>query len=82
LTSFFKAQALTAGSSGWLADAYVKEQGRIDGMINYGSVIHALNAGGTLTEPLAIIYPQDGILSADYPLMLTNAAKRVPITKS
>jgi Ca-activated chloride channel homolog len=81
LTSFFKAQALTAGSSGWLADAYVKEQGRIDGMINYGSVIHALNAGGTLTEPLAIIYPQDGILSADYPLMLTNAAKRADYDK-
>jgi Ca-activated chloride channel homolog len=81
LTRFFKAQALTAGSSGWLADAYVKEQGRIDGMINYGSVIHALNAGGTLTEPLTIIYPQDGILSADYPLMLTNAAKRADYDK-
>lgn len=81
LTSFFKAQALTAGSSGWLADAYVKEQNRIDGMINYGSVVHALNAGGTLTEPLAIIYPQDGILSADYPLMLVNAAKRADYDK-
>jgi Ca-activated chloride channel homolog len=81
LTSFFKAQALTAGSSGWLADAYVKEQSRIDGMINYGSVIHGLNAGGTLSEPLAIIYPQDGILSADYPLMLTNAAKRADYDK-
>ncbi len=81
LTSFFKAQALTAGSSGWLADAYVKEQSRIDGIINYGSVIHALNAGGKLTEPLVIIYPQDGILSADYPLMLTNPAKRADYDK-
>ncbi len=81
LSAFFKAQALTAGSSGWLADAYVKEQDRIDGMINYGSVIHALNAGGKLSEPLAIIYPKDGILSADYPLMLTNPARRADYDK-
>lgn len=81
LSAFFKAQALTAGSSGWLADAYLKEQTRIDGMINYGSVIHALNAGGKLTEPLAIVYPKDGILSADYPLMLTNPAKRADYDK-
>ncbi len=81
LARFFKAQTLTAGSSGWLAEAFVKEQARIDGIINYGSVIHALNASGKLAEPLALIYPQDGILSADYPLMLVNAAKRADYDK-
>ncbi|MFM9881266.1 MAG: VWA domain-containing protein [Burkholderiaceae bacterium] len=81
LSAFFKAQTLTAGSSGWLADAFVKEQTRIDGMINYGSVIHALNASGKLTEPLALIYPQDGIVTADYPLMLLNASKRADYDK-
>jgi Ca-activated chloride channel family protein len=76
LTAFFKAQTLTAGSSGWLADAYVREQGRMDGMINYASTLLALNASGKLTEPLALIYPKEGIVTADYPLMLLNPAKR------
>lgn len=81
LSAFFKAQALTAGSSGWLADAYLREQGRIDGMINYASVIHALNAGGKLAEPLVAIYPKDGIVTADYPLMLVNPARRADYEK-
>jgi Ca-activated chloride channel family protein len=81
LTAFFKAQTLTAGSSGWLADAYVQEQVRIDGMINYASTLLALNASGKLQEPLALIYPKEGIITADYPLMLLNAAKRADYDK-
>ena len=81
LTAFFKAQTLTAGSSGWLAEAYVKEQGRIDGMINYAASLYALNAGGQLAEPLALIYPREGILTADYPLMLLNPARRADYDK-
>jgi len=81
LTAFFKAQTLTAGSSGWLAQAYVKEQAHIDGMINYAASLHALNASGQLTEPLALIYPQEGILTADYPLMLLNNARRADYDK-
>ena len=81
LTAFFKAQTLTAGSSGWLADAYVKEQASIDGMINYASTLLALNAGGKLAEPLSLIYPTEGIITADYPLMLLNAAKRADYDK-
>lgn len=81
LSAFFKAQTLTAGSSGWLAQAYVKEQSHIDGLINYAASLHALNASGQLTEPLALIYPQEGILTADYPLMLLNSAKRADYDK-
>jgi Ca-activated chloride channel family protein len=81
LTAFFKAQTLTAGSSGWLADAYVQEQGRIDGMINYASTLLALNAGGKLAEPLVLIYPKEGIITADYPFMLLNPAKRADYDK-
>ncbi len=76
LGAFFKAQTLTAGSSGWLAEAYVNEQTRIDGMINYASTLHALNAGGKLSEPLTLIFPREGIITADYPLMLLNNARR------
>lgn len=76
LQGFFKGQALTAGSSGWLADAYVREQANLDGIVNYESVLLALNKSHKLTEPLYLVYPRDGIITADYPLMLINPDKR------
>ena len=81
LAEFFKAQRLTAGSSGWLADAYVKDQGKVDGMINYASTMLALNRSATLKEPLVLIYPQDGIVTADYLIMLINPARRAAYDK-
>lgn len=76
LTRFFSGQKLTAGSSGWLAEAYVREQERLDGLINYESVLLGLNQSGKLKERLALIYPRDGIVTADYPLMLLNPDRR------
>lgn len=76
LRQLFVGQKLTSGSSGWLAEAYVREQARFDGMINYESVILQLNADGKLTEKLAPVYPKEGIVTADYPLMLLNEGKR------
>ena len=76
LTQFFKGQALTAGSSGFLADAYVRSQNSLGGLINYESILLSLNAGGRLHEPLTLIYPKDGIITADYPLMLLDESKR------
>lgn len=76
LSAFFKAQRLTSGSSGWLAEAYVREQDKIDGIINYASTLLSLNRSGSLKENLVLIYPQDGILTADYPIMLVNPDKR------
>ncbi len=76
LKAFFKGQALTAGSSGFLADSYVRDQDTLDGIVNYESVLMSLDAGGKLHEPLALIYPKEGIVTADYPFMLLNAAKR------
>jgi Ca-activated chloride channel family protein len=76
LQAFFKGQALTAGSSGWLAESYVREQGNLDGMINYESVLLGLNQGKELQEPLVLIYPREGIITADYPLMLLDSTKR------
>lgn len=81
LAAFFKAQRLTAGSSGWLADAYVKDQAKVDGIINYASSLLTLNRAGTLKEQLVLIYPQDGIITADYPLMLIDPTKRVAYDK-
>src|SRR5262249_54688346 len=76
LAEFFKAQALTSGSSGWLAESYERDQSKVDGIINYESVLLSMSAGGKLSEPFALVYPKEGIITADYPLMLLNAAKR------
>jgi Ca-activated chloride channel family protein len=81
LGAFFKGQTMTAGSSGWLADSYVASQDAVDGIINYESVLLSLNAGGKLKEPLVLIYPKEGIITADYPLMLLNSAKQDAYTK-
>ena len=76
LKDFLSGQKLTAGSSGWLADAYVREQDRLDGLVNYEAVLLRLNERPELHEKLVVIYPRDGVISADYPLMLLNAQKR------
>nr|WP_206068846.1 VWA domain-containing protein [Nonomuraea sp. FMUSA5-5] len=67
LKEFFSAQRLTAGSSGWLADAYARDPS-VDGMVNYESVLLGAR------EPLTLVYPGDGVVSADYPLTLLASA--------
>lgn len=81
LKGFFRGQAATAGSSGWLADSYVQQQDRLDGLINYESVLLSLNQGGKLREPLTLLYPTEGVVTADYPLILLNAAQREAFDK-
>jgi Ca-activated chloride channel family protein len=81
LKDFFKGQSLTAGSSGFLADDYVRQQNSVDGIVNYESVLMTLNTGGQLTEPLDLIYPKEGIITADYPLMLLNSNKQAAYQK-
>jgi Ca-activated chloride channel homolog len=76
LKAFFQGQRMTAGSSGWLADTYAADPSKVDGIINYESVILSLNANGKLSEPLVPVYPKEGIITADYPLMLLNSGKR------
>lgn len=76
LTDFLKGQKLTAGSSGWLADAYLREQSTLDGLVNYEAVLLRLNDNAELTDKLAIVYPADGVISADYPILLLREDKR------
>ncbi|MGH3382389.1 MAG: hypothetical protein ACRDP6_47435, partial [Actinoallomurus sp.] len=68
LRGFFAAQRMTSGSSGWLSDTYAADPGRTDGLINYESVLLTLNASRRLPEPLTLVYPADGVVTADYPL--------------
>jgi Ca-activated chloride channel homolog len=80
LTKFFAGQVLSAGSSGWLSDAYQRratgaDKGeKVDGLVNYESVLLSMNADGKLPEPLSLVYPSDGVVSADYPLTLLSDA--------
>lgn len=76
MKELFAGQKLTAGSSGFLADAYVKDQDSLDGIVNYESVLLGLDAANKLKQPLDLIYPKEGIVTADYPLMLLNASHR------
>ncbi|TWP50819.1 VWA domain-containing protein [Lentzea tibetensis] len=78
LKEFFSAQTLSAGSSGWLSEAFQRRArgedpgAKVDGLINYESVLLSLNA--SLPEPLTLVYPSDGVVTADYPLTLLNSA--------
>lgn len=74
VNGFFTAHGLTAGSSDWLADEFVARGGALDGLFTYESSLVALNRSGTLPEQLTIVYPSDGVVTADYPLtVLTDA---------
>ncbi len=81
LKAFLSGQKLTAGSSGWLADAYIKNPSAIDAMVNYEAVILRANEKLAPADKLTLVYPRDGMISADYPLMLLNGDKRETYTK-
>ncbi|MEV4600810.1 substrate-binding domain-containing protein [Amycolatopsis sp. NPDC049253] len=80
LTQFFSAQVMSAGSSGWLSDAFQRREtgqdpgAKVDGLVNYESVLLSMNSSGKLPQPLKLIYPSDGVVTADYPLTLLTSA--------
>jgi Ca-activated chloride channel family protein len=71
LTKFFEGQQLTAGSSGWLADKFVADPTRVQGIVNYESVLMGLDS---TDNPLTIVTPTDGVVTSDYPLTLLTSA--------
>ncbi|GGJ09060.1 substrate-binding and vWA domain-containing protein [Streptomyces brasiliensis] len=66
LKEFFKGQKLTSGSSGWLAQAYVR-RGNVDALLNYESVLKQIDG-------LTVIRPKDGVVTADYPVSTLAAS--------
>ncbi|MBY8847489.1 VWA domain-containing protein [Saccharothrix sp. MB29] len=76
LKAFFSAQALSAGSSGWLWQAYQRRAtgedpgGKVDGLINYESVLLSVDSVRASPEEFAVVYPSDGVVTADYPFTL------------
>ena len=81
LKQLYSGTHLIGGSAHWLADAYVKQENRLDGMINYEAIVLSLDAGSQLGTPLEAIHPRDGSVMADYPLMLINPARRTEYIK-
>ncbi|HET9517586.1 MAG TPA: VWA domain-containing protein, partial [Actinoplanes sp.] len=75
LRGFFSGQALTAPTSEKLLDGFVGRND-IDAVIADESMLLALNAGGRLREPLEIVYPTDGIVLSDFPLLLLAPGQR------
>lgn len=81
LREFFAGQALKSSSSRDLDRQYTRTQddgeaqsGPVDGLIDYESDLIGLNASGQLREPLDLIYPADGVVTADYPFSLLSPA--------
>jgi Ca-activated chloride channel family protein len=76
LKSFLAGQKVTAGSSGWLTEAYTRDAATLDAMVNYEAVILRLDDQLPPADRLTLVYPTDGVISADYPLMLLAPARR------
>jgi Ca-activated chloride channel family protein len=82
LSGFGHGQVLFSDSSGWLTTAFTQslnDPKGPDGMVNYESELLKVNA--TKNANLTLIYPKEGIVTADYPLMLFNQAKKTQYDK-
>ncbi|CCH29252.1 substrate-binding domain-containing protein [Actinosynnema sp. NPDC047251] len=60
-----------------VAEEYVRQQDQLDAVVTYESTVLSLNASGRVREQLEVVYPRDGIVLADYPVMLLKPEKRV-----
>jgi len=80
LGSFLSGQTLAADASK-LADRYLKQQDSLDGIIDYEASLLALNQNEKLVEKLVLVYPREGIVTADYPLVLVDSDWRPEYTR-
>jgi Ca-activated chloride channel homolog len=76
LRGFFSGHTLATATSGQLTEAFLRAPGRVDALVNYESVLLSLNRRQLSREPLEIVYPRDGIVMSDYPLMLLDPRQR------
>ena len=77
IAGFIKGYKLVGDNSSYLSEKFIEQQGtRVNAFINYESWLLSLNESGKLKEKLTLIYPHEGIATADYPIMLLNDAKR------
>jgi Ca-activated chloride channel family protein len=81
LGGFFSGQSLTATTTADLASRYVAEQDTTDALVAYESTVLSLNSSGLLRTPLEVLYPADGLVLAEFPLLLLDAGDRAAYDK-
>lgn len=82
IADFLTGYKIVGDNSTYLAEQFARQQGtRANAFINYESWLLSLNASGKLREKLHLIYPFEGVSTADYPFMLLNDARRADYLK-
>lgn len=77
ISGFIKGYKLVGDNSSYLSEKFIEQQNtRVNAFINYESWLLSLNQSGKLKEKLTLIYPFEGVATADYPLMLLDDSKR------
>lgn len=82
IADFLKGYKLPGDNSTYLSEQFVIQQGvKVNAFINYESWLLGLNQSGKLREKLVLIYPNEGVATADYPFMLLDEARRADYLK-
>lgn len=82
ISAFIKGYRLPGDNSTYLSEKFIEQQNtRVNAFINYESWLLSLNQSGKLKEPLTLVYPHEGVSTADYPFMLLNDARRADYQK-
>jgi Ca-activated chloride channel family protein len=77
IAAFLKGYRLAGDNSTYLSEKFIERQGiDVNAFINYESWLLGLNQSGKLREKLVLVYPHEGVSTADYPLLLLNDARR------
>jgi Ca-activated chloride channel family protein len=77
IATFLKGYKLPGDNSTYLSERFYEQQGpRVNAFINYESWLLGMNASGKLREKLVLVYPREGVSTADYPFMLLDEARR------
>lgn len=77
IARFLKGYKLPGDNSTYLSERFYEQQGpRVNAFINYESWLLGMNASGKLREKLVLVYPREGVSTADYPFMLLDEARR------
>jgi Ca-activated chloride channel homolog len=77
IANFLKGYKLPGDNSTYLSEKFIEQQGRqVNTFINYESWLLSLNGSGKLSEKLTLVYPHEGVATADYPFMLLQEGRR------
>jgi Ca-activated chloride channel family protein len=80
IAGFLKGYKLAGDNSTYLSEKFIELQGtqpgQVNTFINYESWLLSLNNGGKLREKLVLVYPNEGVSTADYPFMLLKDERR------